>query len=180
MFNTVYSRRSSSQPTPKSASALAHRARRAPAPSNVKSSIDFAASTAQILNGFTIAFLNAASSNDKFNEIAAVDANGVTQAKLRLTIGAGGPTLTDGSGHAVSGATVQQLASISTGEYEVSGLSIPFKDLTFGLPNEGKPSAQSDFAFVNLTYTAVPEPATIVLLGAGIACLGLVRRRRLV
>lgn len=129
------------------------------------------ATLANVLNGFTIAFLyRDGNMGDLGNEVSLLDVNGGVVTTLALNASG---TLTGANG------TVTILSPADNsggGEFRVSDLSLPFTSLVFRSGNSGD-STHGDFSFVDLTYN-VPEPASLVLLGAGLVGAGMARRRR--
>jgi hypothetical protein len=140
--------------------------------------ISFTSPTAQTLTGFTLAFLYSNGfMGDTVFEAALLDATGVTLSSILLqTTGVTSASLTG------AGGTVTNLSAgndTGGGEWQVSGLSVPFTSLVFKSGDGGTTSASGDFAIVNVNFTAaVPEPSTWAMMILGFAGIGFMAYRR--
>jgi PEP-CTERM motif len=142
-------------------------------------SILFSSANNFSLTSFTVAFLFASGfQGDTVNEVAVLDANG--SPVLSLTVNPGG---TQTSATLSVGGTVTNNSpgnDSGAGEWTVV-LANPllFHTLAFeSTVNGGSTGNLSDFAFVSMSVSAVPEPSTWAMMLLGFAGLGFMAYRR--
>jgi hypothetical protein len=141
----------------------------------------------EAINAIRIVFIFNGPEFDDVAEVARVTVNGGTSYSLSVSGTADNLATWSGLGSVVScGPTT----SAGSGCFEISNPfgdslinSLSFTAVTGGTPMGGPGTNQSDYAIGSIRGTpippvSVPEPNTILLLGAGLIGLGLLRRRR--
>jgi hypothetical protein len=72
---------------------------------------------------------------------------------------------------------IQNSENLQFADSPLPGFS-PWNGGTYGFTLTVEDSSNNELASVHMDVAAVPEPATMLLLGAGLAGLGVVRRRK--
>lgn len=132
------------------------------------------------LNSFNVGLLfTPGAYGDTVYEVAllTVDGGVVGTGFLRVT----GATTAQWFGLGGSVTNVSPATYGNGGEWRVENIDVAFSSLRFttaDLLGEDDNPANSDYNLVSLDYTAVPEPASMTIIGAGLLGMGLLRRRK--